>query len=63
MKTINLFLKIHIFSKVIGGEINEDINIKFIEPKKNFLFELRIILQLFLRNIGIVLNKIKAVFK
>lgn len=56
-------LKNSYFSKVIGGEINEDINIKFIEPRKNFLFELRIILQLFLRNIGIALNKIKTVFK
>lgn len=48
------------FSKVIGGEVfeNVDINIKTIKPRESFFFEFRILNQLLLRNILLLINKI-----
>jgi hypothetical protein len=55
----NIVLKSNFFSKIVGGEVNENINLDSNKVSKNFIFECRILLQLFLRNIAVIINKFK----
>ena len=54
-----IVLKSNFFSNVIGGEVNENIKLDNNNVSKSFLFECRILLQLFLRNIALIINKFK----
>ena len=54
-----IVLKSNFFSNVIGGEVNENIRLDNNNVSKSFLFECRILLQLFLRNIALIINRFK----